>query len=189
MAKRVFVIHGWEGYLEEGWRPWLKKELEGKGFEVIIPAMPDTATPIFDKWLPYLAQTVGAADENTYFVCHSLGCITTLRYLETLEENQKIGGVVFVAGFGRDLEYEGYKGELTTFFATPVDWNKIKNACKKFVVIHSDDDEWVPPKFGEELAKNLESPFILEHGMKHFSSEDGITKAPIILEKFLEIVK
>ena len=115
MAKRVFVIHGWEGYPEEGWRPWLRKELEGKGFEVIIPAMPDTATPTFAKWVPYLAQTVGAADENTYFVCHSLGCITTLRYLETLKENQKIGGVVFVAGFGRDLEYEGYKGELTNF--------------------------------------------------------------------------
>jgi hypothetical protein len=27
-AKRVFIIHGWEGYPEEGWFPWLKKELE-----------------------------------------------------------------------------------------------------------------------------------------------------------------
>lgn len=33
MAKRVFLIHGWEGYPEEGWRPWLKKKL---GAEAIV---------------------------------------------------------------------------------------------------------------------------------------------------------
>ena len=26
--KRVFIIHGWDGYPEEGWFPWLKEELE-----------------------------------------------------------------------------------------------------------------------------------------------------------------
>jgi len=35
MSKRVFLIHGWEGSPEEGWRPWLKKELEKRGFKVI----------------------------------------------------------------------------------------------------------------------------------------------------------
>lgn len=49
MKKRVFLIHGWEGYPEEGWRPWLKKELEQRGFTVIVPAMPDTATPTMGK--------------------------------------------------------------------------------------------------------------------------------------------
>jgi len=29
--KRVFIIHGWGGNPEEGWLPWLKKELEAKG--------------------------------------------------------------------------------------------------------------------------------------------------------------
>ena len=29
--KKVFIIHGWEGYPEEGWFPWLKKELESRG--------------------------------------------------------------------------------------------------------------------------------------------------------------
>lgn len=24
--KRVFITHGWDGYPEEGWFPWLKKE-------------------------------------------------------------------------------------------------------------------------------------------------------------------
>lgn len=108
IMKRAFLIHGWEGDPEEEWRPWLKKELEKKGFEVYVPAMPDTATPTMEKWVPFLAEIVGKPDENCYFVGHSLGCITILRYLETLNEGEKVGGVVLVAGFGHDLEYEGY---------------------------------------------------------------------------------
>lgn len=79
MKKRVFLIHGWEGYPEEGWRLWLKKELEQRGFKVIMPAMPDTATPTMEKWVPFLTQIVGNPDEQTYFIGHSLGCITILR--------------------------------------------------------------------------------------------------------------
>jgi len=30
MQKRVFIIHGWDGYPEEGWFPWLKKKLKEK---------------------------------------------------------------------------------------------------------------------------------------------------------------
>ena len=37
--KRVFIIHGWGGYPEEGWLPWLKKELEKNGFKVFVPAI------------------------------------------------------------------------------------------------------------------------------------------------------
>jgi esterase/lipase len=45
MQKRVFLIHGWEGYPEEGWRPWLKNELEKIGFTVFVPSMPNTKHP------------------------------------------------------------------------------------------------------------------------------------------------
>ena len=188
MAKRVFVIHGWGGNPEEGWRPWFKKELEERGFEVIIPAMPDSDNPIMDKWVSYLAQIVGNPDENTYFVGHSLGCITILCYLEMLNGGQKVGGAVLIAAFARDLNYEGYRGELSGFFAKPLDWRKIKKVCNKFAVIHSDDDKWVPPDFGEDVARCLNVEFTKVHGMKHFSGDDGITKAPIILEKLLEMV-
>ena len=91
MNKRAFLIHGWEGRPENEWRPWLKNELEKRGLQVFVPAMPDTANPMMDKWVPHLTQTVGTPDENTYFVGHSVGCITILRYLETLNKDEKIG--------------------------------------------------------------------------------------------------
>lgn len=39
--KKVYIIHGWEGYPEENWLPWLKLELESGGFEVNVPQMPE----------------------------------------------------------------------------------------------------------------------------------------------------
>ncbi|MBW3018843.1 alpha/beta hydrolase, partial [Candidatus Woesearchaeota archaeon] len=63
--KRVFVIHGWDEHPEDGWLPWLKTRLEQKGFEVHIPQMPNTETPKIEEWVPFLAELVGASDENT----------------------------------------------------------------------------------------------------------------------------
>src|SRR3989338_8245233 len=104
--KRVFLIHGWDGYPEEGWFPWLKKELEEKWFKVFVPQLPDAANPRIEKWVPVLARIVGVADEQTYFVGHSIGCQTIARYLETLPEGQKIVGAVFVAGFFERVNLE-----------------------------------------------------------------------------------
>lgn len=187
MNKRVFVIHGWEGSPEGSWRPWLKKKLEEKGFEVIVPAMPDTMNPRMNKWLAHLRKIVGNPDKNCYFVGHSLGCITILRYLETLKEGQNVGGVVLIAGFGHDLEYEGYKGELSSFFQTPIDWKKIKKHCGKFIAIHSEDDPYVPIKHNTLFKEKLGAESIIMQNMKHFSGDDGINELPIALESLLKI--
>jgi len=149
--------------------------------------MPDTVTPLLDKWAPYLAKIVKTPDENTYFVGHSLGCITILRYLEALKEDQKVGGAVLVAGFAHDLEYDGYKGELSSFFRTLVDWERIKKHCHKFVAIHSDDDPWVQVKHNKIFKEKLKAVSKIMHQMKHFSGDDGINELPIALESVLKI--
>ncbi|MEK7553404.1 MAG: alpha/beta hydrolase [Patescibacteria group bacterium] len=74
MNKRIFIIHSWDGYPEEGWFPWLKQELTEKGFRVQIPAMPEPAEPKIEAWVSHLAKVVGDVDENTFFVGHSIGC-------------------------------------------------------------------------------------------------------------------
>ena len=186
MTKRAFLIHGWEGRPEEGWRPWLKKELEKKGFKVYSPAMPDAAHPKIDAWVKYLTKVVGTPDKDCYFVGHSLGCITILRFLETLQENQKVGGVVLVAGFTSNLGYE----ELQSFFQKPVNWERIMSHCKKFVAIHSDNDPYVSLHYGQEFFKQkLDAEVIIEHDMKHFSGDNGINELPSALEAVLKLSK
>ncbi|MEK7531450.1 MAG: alpha/beta hydrolase, partial [Patescibacteria group bacterium] len=81
------------------WFPWLKTELEKNGFQVHVPAMPESAEPKIEAWVSHLSKIVGDVDKNTYFVGHSIGCQTILRYLETLPADKKVGGATFVAGW------------------------------------------------------------------------------------------
>ncbi len=185
--RKVYLIHGWDGYPEEGWRPWLRDELILEGFETIVPAMPDTKTPTLEKWLPFLQDLVKKPDSDTYFVGHSLGCITILRYIESLNQEQRIGGVVLVAGFSTDLDYKTYKGELASFFKNPINWDKIKTNCKKFVSICSDNDPFVNLTQSKFFEEKLGAEELIMHDMSHFSGDDGVDELPEALEALLRM--
>ena len=190
MKKRIFLIHGWGGYPEEGWRPWLKNELSSRGFEVFVPEMPDTNSPKMNAWLELLSTLVGNPNKQCFFVGHSLGVITILRYLESLTDEQEIGGAVFVAGFTDDKIKLGETeniDDIRNFFQTPLDFEKIKKHCSKFVTIQSDDDPYVDLHYGDILKEKLNAELIVEHAMKHFSGDDGITQLPHALESVIKI--
>lgn len=180
MAKRVFLLHGWEGSPHSNWLPWLKSRLEEQKIKVSVPALPDPYNPKLDFWLDTLSKTVGNPDENIYLVGHSLGCITILRYLENLKKGQIVGGVILVAGFTDDL---GVK-KLNNFYTTPIDWDAINLHCTKFVVIASDDDKYVPLRYSDILKENLKAKVIIEHNMDHFIMEE----LPIVLNQLVEMI-
>jgi predicted alpha/beta hydrolase family esterase len=192
MKKRIFIVHGWDGTPDDGWYPWLKKELELKGYEVHAPQLPDAGSPRIYNWVSALAKVVGVADENTYFVGHSMGCQTIARYLETLSENVIVGGVVFVAGFFKHLT--GLEDEPDVretdkhWFGTPLDLKKVKSHMMKNVAIFSDDDPWVPLDNQDDYRNILKSEIIVEHAKGHYSGDrDGAKELPIALGKLLEI--
>lgn len=190
--KRIYLIHGWGGSPEEGWRPWLKRELEKEGFSVFNLSMPNTNNPKLNEWLDLLTQKVGIPNKDTYFIGHSLGCITILRYLEALKENQKIGGAILVAGFS-DININTGEIEninkIATFFKTNVNFEKIKNHCKRFIAIHSNNDPYVPLRYADIFKEKLSAEIIVEKNMKHFSGDDGIIKLPIALESIKKLTK
>ncbi len=182
--KRVVIVHCWGGYPDYCWYPQTKKELKEKDFQVKVPEMPETEFPKLSKWLPKLKEKIGEPDEDLYLVGHSVGCITILRYLEGLDDNQEIGGVVLVAGFTNDL---GFK-ELKNFFKTPLDLKKIKNKAKKFIAIHSDNDPYVSLDFGELFKKELGAKLIIKHQMGHFSGPADDEKSCLSLPEVTESI-
>lgn len=101
---RAIIVHGWTGSSTSDFFPWVKEELEKKGYEVIVPNMPDTDNPKIEKWVPYLAQVINEVQESDILIGHSMGCQTILRFLESLPRGKKIEKVVLVAGFGPYLK-------------------------------------------------------------------------------------
>lgn len=191
MQKRVFIVHGWDGYPEEGWFPWLKKELEMKGFVVFIPQLPNPNEPRINNWVPKLKEIIGRPDDQTYFVGHSMGCQTIARYLETLSEDTKVGGAVFVAGFFKrltNLEDDDMTRSVSQeWITTPLNLNAVKNHLKKSVAIFSDDDPYVPIDNKDDFTDKLGSKIIMEHAKGHFSGSTGITELPAVLNAITEM--
>ena len=66
--KRGVFVHGWHGSSKEGWFPWLKENLELKGFEVISSDFPGQGHPKLEEWLDQLAKDCGNLNKDLFFV-------------------------------------------------------------------------------------------------------------------------
>lgn len=178
--KRAVIVHGWGGDPQEGWFPWLKKELEGRGYAVEVPEMPDTMRPTIDAWVSKLREVVGQPDEGLLLVGHSIGCQTVLRYLATVHSSA--GAAVLVApwvglvGLGDDEEWAIAKPWLET----PIDFAAAKAHAQQFLLIFSDNDEFVPLENEEQLTEALDATSIVLHDKGHINGEAGVTELPEI---------
>lgn len=190
MTKRVVIVHGWDGTPQDGWFPWLQKELEARGFSAAVPQFPNPAKPRIENWVSTLAETVGTPNEQTYFVGHSMGCQAIARYLESLPAGTKVGGAVFVAGFFKHLS--GLENDPATretdrhWLTAPLDLERARKHLPKSIAIFSDDDPWVPLDNQDDFRDKLGSEIVIEHGKGHFSGDrDKTFSAPVVLHKLL----
>lgn len=154
-----------------------------------MPAMPNPEEPKIESWVTYLANLVGETDEHTYFIGHSIGCQTILRYLETLD-NKRVGGAVFVAGWFvlSDLETEAEKIIGKPWIESLIDCEKVKATTNNFVAIFSEDDQVVPLEENSKLFKEkLNAKIIIESNKGHFSGSDGVIELPSVLEAVLDM--
>lgn len=194
MKKRVVFVHGWDGSPEGGWFLWLKKELLSKGFAVIGPQLPKADEPRIENWIPALAQAVGTPDDETYFIGHSMGCQAIARYLESLPENVRVGGAVFVAGFFKRLtgleDDAAVRDVSQEWLTTPLDLRNVRVHLPRSIAIFSDNDPYVPPENQGDFREKLESEIVIRERMGHFTQgEDGVDKLPVVLESLLKLAQ
>ncbi len=181
--KRAYLIHGWSGTPEHGFFPWLKRELEARGYAVEAPAMPDADAPAYEKWMPFLETLVGTPDEQTLLVGHSMGGQAALRFLERLPDGARVGTVVLVAPVIDRIKGMSPAEELVArpWLERPLDWAKIGRSVDAIVGIFSDNDRWIPTE-GEALVRELGGKTMMLHGRSHFSGDDGCHDLPELLD-------
>ncbi|HLD02084.1 MAG TPA: alpha/beta hydrolase [Candidatus Nanoarchaeia archaeon] len=186
--KRVFIVHGWDFKPSFAWYPWLRRELERSGFEAHTLEMPNASTPKIDEWTGHLKKEVGNVDNDTYFIGHSIGCQTILRFLEKLSGNQIAGGAVFVSGWINleNLETDGERKIAKPWLETKISLEKAKKHCKRFSAIFSDDDPWVPMSDEKIFKEKLGAETFTEKGKEHFTK---MTQLPIALNRLLYFAK
>ncbi|MBN2052924.1 serine hydrolase family protein [Candidatus Woesearchaeota archaeon] len=185
--KKAYLVHGWEGNPENCWFPWLKHELEERGYTVFAPAMPDPENPRINTWVGALKKII-KPDQNTILIGHSIGCQTILRYLESIDTKIKFGGVFLVAGFVhlKGLESKEEKDIAKPWLSTPINWEKVRKNSKKFVAFFSDNDVFVPVEDSKIFKEKLNAKIILEHNKGHFDDEATIKEFPSLLKEIIK---
>lgn len=184
--KRVFIVHRWDGTPQSDWYQSAAVSLKKKGFEVIIPEMPNTAKPEINAWVSQLSKAVGKPDKETYFIGHSIGCQTIMRYLEGLPEKAKVGPCLFVAGWFNlaNLESPEIVAIAKPWIETKINFRKVKNQISKLTVILSSNE---PYNFVDENTKifkeKLGAKIIIEKDKGHFTEYDGVKELLIVIKE------
>lgn len=169
--KKALILICWYGAPEDNWFPWLKNELEKKGYEVSVPDLPTIGTDLPD--MEQMLKTL-KVDKDTVVIGHSLGAVLGLR----LAEKQSFEKLILVSGWDFDDLYPQHK----LFWPNKLDHETIKQNVKEFIVIHSDNDPYMTAFSAEEMNKRLSGKFVLVLGGGHLSKkEGGRTELPEIL--------
>jgi len=183
--KKVFIIHGFAGSPNGGWRPWLMGELEKLEIYACALAMPTPESPVCSEWVDEISRHIKRDyTDEIYLIGHSLGVPAILRYLEN-SEALSIFGAVLVSGPSENNDNKKLKNFLDKSF----DFVKIKLNCKKFFIIHGDNDKNVSLDNAEFLSKGLNCKLIIVKNGGHLNGSAGFFKLPeclIALEKIMK---
>jgi hypothetical protein len=185
--KNAFIFHGTEGYPDENWFPWLKKELERLNYKVYVPQFPSppNVPAEINKWFDVLNDYNEYINEETILIGHSLGGIFLLRFLERIQHMVKMSvfvgtpiGIRPILNYDRDSSFSGFA----------FDWNNIREKSESFIVFQSDNDPYVSLGNGEELAKNLNTSLNFVPHAGHFNTKSGYTTFDLLLEKLKKVL-
>jgi predicted alpha/beta hydrolase family esterase len=186
----VYIIHGYKASPQDHWFPWLKQTLQAQGATVTVLALPDSQHPQVAAWDHYLKDHIIKPDQHTYFVAHSLGGITLLRYLSALPEKTQIGGITIASGFATLPTVSLLNTEdllaLQPFVNDGYNVEKIKRMTTQRMVIAAKDDPIVPFALTENLAQQLDAQFVPIEKGGHLLASDSFTQFDIVYEVLLQ---
>lgn len=162
--KNTIILHGSSATPESFWYPYVKKELQKRGYEVWSPQLPNPEKPNLKDQLPFVLKN-GKFTEETIIIGHSSGCPLILSILENIDV--KIKKVILVAGFSTPLSDDAYD-----ILQKKYNWKKIKQNVKDIIFINSNNDPWgCDDKQGRKMFDELGGTLIILHGEGHMGSD------------------
>lgn len=171
--KKVIILHGTEGSPDGNWFRWLEAELRTRQYEVWLPQLPDSEQPSLHDWLKFIqAKAPFELDGDTTIIGHSSGAVLAL--LLAQQSATKLKSVICVSVFTNQCGESAAIswGANSRLFDVQFDWSRIKeNVLDKIVLIHSDDDPYVPLTQAEYIASQVGAELIVITGQGHFNLE------------------
>ncbi len=163
--KNAVILMGAGETPQSFWLPYVKTELEKRGYSVSIPLLPHNELPSIAQTLPFVLKN-SKFDKETIIITHSAGCPLALAVLENL--TVKIKKAILVAGYSSVLS-GGANGNVA--LKDKYNWKKIRSNVDDIIFINSDNDPWgCDDKQGLQMWKKLGGTIILRQGEGHMGS-------------------
>jgi leucyl-tRNA synthetase len=181
------ILHGFTGSNEKNFIPWLKHELEAKGYRVQAPQLPHTEAPTEAEQVAYVLENC-QFDDHTVLIGHSLGGVVAMKVAEKLPH--RIHSLVLVApALPEAYRTEAYRQKCKPFLDTfdmTYDYDLIRQNASRRIVLSDTHEAELRKPYLLDLAKNLaadyeetaaterhfrgsQEPFILRHSVPRVS--------------------
>ena len=204
MKKQIIVIHGgdtfntykeyisflrnykidFERMLSKGWKNSLQEKL-GKGFEVVLPKMPNSSNAKYVEWKIWFEKLFPFLEKEVVLVGHSLGGIFLAKYLSENKLPKKILATFLVAS---PFDDKGSKDSLADF-KLKKDLSGLQNQPKELFFYHSQDDDVVPFAGFEKYKKALPSAHYKEFKDKGHFAQNSFPEIVRDIKRIFELWK
>ncbi len=176
------IIHGsndqpLNNISQKNWFPWLKQNLENKGYTTILPELSNNHAPDYEVWKQDFERQVGNLNSNSVVIAHSAGGAFIVRYLS--EKLVPIRKLILMSPSHTKTADNSRLNDLLNFQINP----KLQSLIGSVIVATSDNE----PEYRHEnvdfyLSQLGGSKKIFE-GLGHFCKSDmGRVEFPEILE-------
>lgn len=192
---KILLIHGLSGHSKENWFPRFKEQMESKGFEVIIPDLPNADKPVLKEWLDGLNKLDIKKDDRLFVIGHSLGGPTACQFV--LRNKLNVEKLILVAPTGISQNNKDWSNLLNAgasqegvdsvknFNEENKNLEKLNDLVGQFTVYFSEDDPFIPLEvkndYGLVRGKNK-----IYKDLGHFNETANLMEFPDILKEFPE---
>lgn len=169
--KNYFIIHGSYGHSKENWFPWLEEKIKQKGYDVFNFNYPTPNGQNFKNWSKVLDQVKDKINEESIFICHSIGCVFLAKYC--INNNLKIEKCIFVSGCNNYFSLENFDKINKDMYTDEI--YKFIDLCNKRICIYSKDDPYLKIDALENFAKAIKAETYIYENAGHFNENAGYT--------------
>lgn len=188
-TKANFVIlHGYRETAGNHAMPWLKSELEKKGYKVQLPQLPNPDAPVEQEQVDYVLESC-KFDENTILVGHSLGGGLAMKVLEKLNHPVKklvLMAPVIETNFLKKHDPGFEKRFFDDTFDLTYDYDLVKKLAGSVTILSDNKEADKRLSYLKYLADKLAANLYQADANKtHFTDETE----PFVLSNLLPTVK
>ncbi len=177
------LLHGYGGVPDEGFIPWLKKELETRGFRVQAPRLPHSDEKKANEKDDLELMAKLKLDANTVLVGHSLGAVVAMKAVEGL--SQPIRKLVLVGGFLKPEFSDKRRKPIEANFTWRFDFDAIKKNVSEIKILQDANDGIVPLSRAQELQQVLGGELVVFPAREEHVCG---TEELVVLENVLDMV-